>query len=114
KSALSPVRMLPITFALSGSSNQTRPPGPPASGLGSRTYSQPGAGRFHVSTSMLECSDASVDPALISPAAAPDWPGGAAKTGAKDTERKQIKGGRKFAFMRCPFIRCPRERDLEV
>src|ERR1700686_4573544 len=102
--------MLPIPLAVSGSTSQTRPPGPPALGLGSSTYSQPGLGLAQLSTSMFESPDELVSVvlvcagALIWPAGSPARAGRAAKPSAKDTERTQNKDGRRFAFIHCPGI----------
>src|ERR1039458_4089502 len=94
--------MLPITLPVSGSTSQTRPPGPPASGLGSSTYSQPDSGLAQFSsTSMFEFRDASVCAgAPIGPSGAPAQAGRAAKPSAKDKESRQ-NTGRRFAFIHC-------------
>src|SRR5580704_1191577 len=103
--------MLPITLAVSGSTSQTRPPGPPASGLGSSTYSQPGSGLTQLSTTMLESVDRLLwVGALVWPAVAPAWAGRAAKNRAKGTERRQNKDDRRFALIHC--LRSFRVRPL--
>src|SRR5580658_3582337 len=95
--------MLPITFAGSGSTSQTRPPAPPASGLGSSTYSQPGSGLTQLSITMFESADALLWlGALVWLAVAPAWARRAAKHRAKGTERRQNKDDRRFALIHCP------------
>src|ERR1700683_4184478 len=94
--------MLPITLAVSGSTSQTRPPGPPASGLGSSTYSQPGSGLTQLSTTMFESADALLWlGALVWPAVGPACAGRAAKHRTKGTERRQNKDDRRFALIHC-------------
>src|SRR5580658_8037217 len=117
KSALPPVRMLPITLVVSGSISQTRPPGPPASGLGSSTYNQPAAGLAQFSTSMFESGaaefrDVSVCVIVLAcPAGAPVCAARAAGLNAEDTARRQNaergrnKHRRRFAFI--PRLRTP-------
>ncbi len=95
--------MLPITFALSGSINQTRPPGPPASGLGSRTYSQPGSGLPHFSISIFEGADARVCVGTpVWPAGAPAVAVRATKPSTNHTRKTGKKDRQRFAFIPCP------------
>src|SRR3984885_7174144 len=102
KSAPSPVRMLPITWAASGSTSQTRPPGSPAAGLGSSTYSQPGWGFAQFSTSMFPPEGASFCVGgLVWPPRWGAW-ARAAKHIEMDTNRRKDKDNRRFAFIHRP------------
>src|ERR1700729_718621 len=70
------------------------------SGLGSSTYSQPGSGPAQFCTSIFESADALVSGgALFRPTSAPVQTRRAVKPGEKDTERRQNKNGRRFAFI---------------
>src|ERR1700733_8963839 len=95
--------MLPITLAVWGSTSQTRPSVPSGLGLGSSTYSQPDSGLTQFAIAMFEGRDSVVcGGAFVWPAGAPAWAGPAAKPGATETQRRQIKNGRRFAFIFAP------------